>query len=91
MCDCVCLCVWFRRVGGGRLDGLLTQSPHTPVAGCTTTFSFGGRMRFLVLDSSSHDFVALIWMWELGNDSGEADRQAARHISAVFSLAHCLQ
>ncbi|CEM28925.1 unnamed protein product [Vitrella brassicaformis CCMP3155] len=28
-----------RRVGGGRLDGLLTQSPHTPVAGCSTTLS----------------------------------------------------
>ncbi|CEM26503.1 unnamed protein product [Vitrella brassicaformis CCMP3155] len=26
-----------RFVGGGRLDGLLTDSPHTPVAGCTTT------------------------------------------------------
>ncbi|CEM36236.1 unnamed protein product, partial [Vitrella brassicaformis CCMP3155] len=48
------------RVGGGRLDGLLTQSPHTPVAGCTTTFSGGGRWRILVLTNTSHDFVAWI-------------------------------
>ncbi|CEM09024.1 unnamed protein product [Vitrella brassicaformis CCMP3155] len=34
-----------RRVGGGRLDGLLTQSPHTPVAGCTTTLSYDVGVR----------------------------------------------
>ncbi|CEM09039.1 unnamed protein product [Vitrella brassicaformis CCMP3155] len=49
-----------RRVGGGRLDGLLTQSPHTPVAGCTITFSRDGRVRWLVLTNSSHTFVAWI-------------------------------
>ncbi|CEL93574.1 unnamed protein product [Vitrella brassicaformis CCMP3155] len=50
-----------RRVAGGRLNGLLTQSPHTSVAGCTTTFSnSGARVRYLVLTDSSHDFVAWI-------------------------------
>ncbi|CEM05657.1 unnamed protein product [Vitrella brassicaformis CCMP3155] len=57
-----------RRVCGGRLDGLLTQSPHTPVAGCTTTFS-GGRTRFLVLTDSSDDFVAWITIPIEGNNS----------------------
>ncbi|CEM03185.1 unnamed protein product [Vitrella brassicaformis CCMP3155] len=58
-----------RRVGGGRLDGLLTQSPHTPVAGCTTTLSSGGRLRYLVLTNSSHDFVAWIAILNMGNDN----------------------
>ncbi|CEL92710.1 unnamed protein product [Vitrella brassicaformis CCMP3155] len=50
-----------RRVVGGRLDGLLTQSPHIPVAGCTTTMSWGdGGRRWLVLTDSSHPFVAWI-------------------------------
>jgi len=62
-----------RYVGGGRLDGLLTQSPHTPVAGCTTTLSredgpgwHGSicRVRFLVLTDSSHPFIAWISLLE---------------------------
>ncbi|CEM25417.1 unnamed protein product [Vitrella brassicaformis CCMP3155] len=57
-----------RRVGGGRLDGLLTQSPHTPVAGCTTTMSCDGDIRDLVLTNSSHNFVA--WMNVKGCGNG---------------------
>ncbi|CEM06519.1 unnamed protein product [Vitrella brassicaformis CCMP3155] len=54
-----------RRVGGGRLDGLLTQSPHTPVAGCTTTLSWNGNVRTLVLTDDSHTFVAWVSiLWE---------------------------
>ncbi|CEM22971.1 unnamed protein product [Vitrella brassicaformis CCMP3155] len=52
-----------RRVGGGRLDGLLAQSPHTPVAGCTTTMSWDGDMRRLVVTDGTHDFVAWIYVW----------------------------
>ncbi|CEM30339.1 unnamed protein product [Vitrella brassicaformis CCMP3155] len=51
-----------RGVGGGRVNRLLTESPHTPVAGCTTTISGGhwdGDCR-LVLTNSSHPFVAWI-------------------------------
>ncbi|CEM24050.1 unnamed protein product [Vitrella brassicaformis CCMP3155] len=58
---------WFRRVGDGRLDDLLTQSPHTPVAGCITTFSQDGRLRYLVLTDSSHKFVVWIWILDEGN------------------------
>ncbi|CEM29084.1 unnamed protein product [Vitrella brassicaformis CCMP3155] len=57
-----------RYVGGGRLDGLLTQSPHTPVAGCSTTLSWsllGSKQRVLVLTDSSHPFVALIHIGEI--------------------------
>ncbi|CEM09020.1 unnamed protein product [Vitrella brassicaformis CCMP3155] len=56
------------RVGGGRLDGLLTQSPHTPVAGCTTTLSRDERVRRLVLTDSSHNFVAWIAISDVGYD-----------------------
>ncbi|CEM36232.1 unnamed protein product [Vitrella brassicaformis CCMP3155] len=56
-----------RRVGGGRLDDLLTQSPHTPVAGCSTTFSYDDAVRFLVLTDSSHNFVVRMAIWDLGN------------------------
>ncbi|CEM04827.1 unnamed protein product [Vitrella brassicaformis CCMP3155] len=49
-----------KRVGGSRLDTLLTQSPHTPVAGCSTTYSSRGYMRYLVLTNGSHPFVAWI-------------------------------
>ncbi|CEM10000.1 unnamed protein product [Vitrella brassicaformis CCMP3155] len=56
-----------RRVGGGRLDGLLTQSPHTPVAGCSTTLSWGGGVRWLVLINGSHDFVAWIVILDCGD------------------------
>ncbi|CEL99410.1 unnamed protein product [Vitrella brassicaformis CCMP3155] len=61
-----------RPVGGGRLDGLLTQSPHTAVAGCTTTFSQDaciGRVRELVLTDSSHNFVAWIFISDMRNDT----------------------
>ncbi|CEM04437.1 unnamed protein product [Vitrella brassicaformis CCMP3155] len=49
-------------VGGGRLDDLLTESPHTPVTGCTTTISWGAVQRRLVLTDSSHSFVAWIFI-----------------------------
>jgi len=49
-----------RRVGGRRLDGLLIQSPHTPVTGCTTTLSSDDCVRGLMLTDSSHPFVAWI-------------------------------
>ncbi|CEM28768.1 unnamed protein product [Vitrella brassicaformis CCMP3155] len=55
-----------RDVGGGRLNRLLTQSPHTPVAGCTTTLgsdAYGGS-RWLVLTDGSHPFVAWINIWD---------------------------
>ncbi|CEM13218.1 unnamed protein product [Vitrella brassicaformis CCMP3155] len=55
-----------RRVGGGRLDGLLTDSPHTPVAGCTTTLTWNGPIRDLVLTDSSHTFVAWINLFAWG-------------------------
>ncbi|CEM01575.1 unnamed protein product [Vitrella brassicaformis CCMP3155] len=57
----------YRRVGGGRLDGLLNQSPHTPVAGCTTTLSCHGNVRWLVLTNSSDPFVAWITMTDRNN------------------------
>ncbi|CEM31157.1 unnamed protein product [Vitrella brassicaformis CCMP3155] len=60
-----------RRVGGGRLDSLLTQSPHTPVAGCTTTFSSDGCVRYLVLTDSSHDFVAWLGIEDLEDGTVE--------------------
>ncbi|CEM00910.1 unnamed protein product, partial [Vitrella brassicaformis CCMP3155] len=41
-----------RVVGGGRLGDLLTESPHTPVAGCTTTLGLHGDERRLVLTNS---------------------------------------
>ncbi|CEM36323.1 unnamed protein product [Vitrella brassicaformis CCMP3155] len=52
-----------RGVCGGRLDDLLIQSPHTPVAGCSTTFSkTDGHVRELLLTNSSHNFVAWIYI-----------------------------
>ncbi|CEL97647.1 unnamed protein product [Vitrella brassicaformis CCMP3155] len=54
-----------RGVGGGRLDDLLTQSPHTPVAGCTTIDRDDWRR--LVLTDGSHPFVAWISIWDRGN------------------------
>ncbi|CEM20838.1 unnamed protein product [Vitrella brassicaformis CCMP3155] len=75
-----------RYVGGGRLHDLFTQSPHTPVEGCTTTatrttirralrppyqeISVNTR-RQLVLTDSSHSFVAWITIW--ANDPSHAD------------------
>ncbi|CEM04403.1 unnamed protein product [Vitrella brassicaformis CCMP3155] len=56
-----------RYVGGGRLHDLLIRSPHTPVAGCTSTLSQNGRVRRLVLIDGSHPFVAWI---EIGPDVG---------------------
>ncbi|CEM08998.1 unnamed protein product [Vitrella brassicaformis CCMP3155] len=58
-----------RRVGGGRLDGLLTQSPHIPVARCTTTLGSDGGVRSLVLTDSSHNLVAWITIEDQGNDN----------------------
>ncbi|CEM18502.1 unnamed protein product [Vitrella brassicaformis CCMP3155] len=58
-----------RNVGGGRLDGLLTESPHTPVAGCTTTVSYEGIVRRLVLTNSTHSFVAWIGISRLTNNN----------------------
>ncbi|CEL91658.1 unnamed protein product [Vitrella brassicaformis CCMP3155] len=57
-----------RYVDGGRLDGLLTRSPYTPVAGCTTTMSQNGRLRRLVLTDGSHPFVAWIHISVSGNN-----------------------
>ncbi|CEM00751.1 unnamed protein product [Vitrella brassicaformis CCMP3155] len=57
-----------RYVGGGRLDALLTESPHTPVAGCTTTVSSYSGIRFLVLTNSSHNFVAWVDIAGAEND-----------------------
>ncbi|CEM26491.1 unnamed protein product [Vitrella brassicaformis CCMP3155] len=57
-----------RYVGGGRLDGLLIESPHTPVAGCTTTLGLDGDERLLVLTDSRHSFVAWIDIADTGND-----------------------
>ncbi|CEM14851.1 unnamed protein product [Vitrella brassicaformis CCMP3155] len=58
-----------RYVGGGRLDALLSQSPHTPVAGCSTTFSrqHGRPLRYLVLTKSTHNFVAWIHLGDYAN------------------------
>ena len=85
------MCVWFRRVGGGRLDGLLTQSPHTPVAGCTTTLSRDGRVRCLVLTNSSHNFVAWITIVDMGDGTGKDDRQEALTVKChVISVCSCL-
>ncbi|CEL91654.1 unnamed protein product [Vitrella brassicaformis CCMP3155] len=53
-----------RHVGGGRLDSLFTQSPHTPVAGCSTTLSRDGNARELVLTDGSHSFVAWISIFD---------------------------
>ncbi|CEM09021.1 unnamed protein product [Vitrella brassicaformis CCMP3155] len=51
-------------------DGLLTQSPHSPVAGCTTTLSSrDGRVRCLVITDESHTFVAWIFILDNGNDN----------------------
>ncbi|CEM25055.1 unnamed protein product [Vitrella brassicaformis CCMP3155] len=58
---------WHQYVGGGRLHALLNQSPHTPVDGCTTTFSQHGG-RYPVLTNNSHNFVAWIVIWDRGNN-----------------------
>ncbi|CEM00920.1 unnamed protein product [Vitrella brassicaformis CCMP3155] len=57
-----------RYVGGGRLNGLLTESPHTPMAGCTTTMGLDGDEWWLVLTNSSHPFVASISISGAGNN-----------------------
>ncbi|CEM26509.1 unnamed protein product [Vitrella brassicaformis CCMP3155] len=62
-------------VGGGRLDGLLTDSPHTPVAGCTTTIACLGDRRWLVLTNNSHNFVAWIWISIIGLGDGGDDHE----------------
>ncbi|CEM38243.1 unnamed protein product [Vitrella brassicaformis CCMP3155] len=65
---------YLRYVGGGRVDGLLTQSPHTPVAGCTTTLSREddiGDERQLVLTDDSHNFIA--WIRIGGSLMGDVD------------------
>jgi len=49
-----------RNDGGGHLDALLTQSPHTPVDGCSTTLTSEAYVRYLVLTNSTHNFVAWI-------------------------------
>ena len=88
---CAFLCGWFRYVGGGRLDDLLTQSPHTPVAGCTTTFGRDGRVRKLLLTDSSHNFVAWIAILDGGNDNaGQADRQTDRQTDRSAGQMSCV-
>ncbi|CEM00739.1 unnamed protein product [Vitrella brassicaformis CCMP3155] len=59
-----------RRVDNGRPDTITTQSPHTPVAGCTTTASFRFTdshltWRDLVLTDAGHSFVARIAVTDL--------------------------
>ncbi|CEM36345.1 unnamed protein product [Vitrella brassicaformis CCMP3155] len=65
-----------RRADSDRLRTLITQSPHTPLEGCTTTTTwqcyglefpaFPARHRYLVLTGASDPFVAWIHMWEWG-------------------------
>ncbi|CEM11121.1 unnamed protein product [Vitrella brassicaformis CCMP3155] len=57
-----------RVVGGGRLDGLLTESPHTSVTDCTATMGRDDNERLLVLTNGSHPFVAWINIRGLGNN-----------------------
>jgi len=89
-----------RYVGGGRLDGLLTQSPHTPVAGCTTTLSredgpgwHGSicRVRFLVLTDSSHPFIAWISLleWTDGTVDVRVATTEAPVADAGGAFKHC--
>ncbi|CEM07007.1 unnamed protein product [Vitrella brassicaformis CCMP3155] len=59
-----------RGIGGGRVDDLLSESPHRPVAGCSTTFSQDGRKRWLMLTNSSHPFVAWVEIRTLENNTG---------------------
>ncbi|CEM10284.1 unnamed protein product [Vitrella brassicaformis CCMP3155] len=58
-----------RHVDNNRLLNLLTQSPHTPVEGCTTTTSArftGGlpRRRLVLTDAQRQSFVAWILIME---------------------------
>ena len=67
------VCV-FRFVSGDRLDDLLTWSPHTPVADCTTTVSRGdGDWRWLVL-TNTHLYIAWISIERL-NKTGQHDKE----------------
>ncbi|CEM21781.1 unnamed protein product [Vitrella brassicaformis CCMP3155] len=59
--------ILYQDVIGGRLDGLLTESPHAPVAGCTSTVSWDGGVRRLVFTDGSHPFVASIDIVDLRN------------------------
>mmetsp|Transcript_43278 Transcript_43278/g.122610 ORF Transcript_43278/g.122610 Transcript_43278/m.122610 type:complete len:426 (-) Transcript_43278:2683-3960(-) len=64
------------RVGGGRLDALLTQSPQTSVEGCTVATTTPGdhaNERWLVLTDSSHPFVAEIMLVLLQPSDGIRD------------------
>ncbi|CEM12836.1 unnamed protein product [Vitrella brassicaformis CCMP3155] len=54
-----------RHVDNDRLLNLLTQSPHTPVEGCTTTTSHRFPWRCLVLTDAGHSFVAWIAVKDL--------------------------
>jgi len=60
-----------RHVDSNRLLNLLTQCPHTPVEGCTTTtsarFAAGLSSRNLVLTNARHSFVAWITVMHDGN------------------------
>ncbi|CEM19618.1 unnamed protein product [Vitrella brassicaformis CCMP3155] len=49
-----------RHVDNSRLHTIVTQSPHTPVEGCTTTRSFHSTWRCLLLTNAGHSFVACI-------------------------------
>jgi len=51
------------------LHGLLTESLHTRVAGCTTTVSSSdGRVRELVLTDNNRPFAALLFIEDIGNN-----------------------
>ncbi|CEM18292.1 unnamed protein product [Vitrella brassicaformis CCMP3155] len=60
------------RVDNHRLHNLMTQSPHAPVAGCSSTTAFLNASsddvnwyRRLVLTDASHAFVAWVQLVEL--------------------------
>mmetsp|Transcript_25048 Transcript_25048/g.72315 ORF Transcript_25048/g.72315 Transcript_25048/m.72315 type:complete len:216 (-) Transcript_25048:203-850(-) len=63
-----------KHADNGRLSTIMTQSPHMPVGGCTTTVSScasGVRSyyRLVVLTNASHPFVAwisFILYWNVG-------------------------
>ena len=85
------VCVWLVQACWWRPSGWPPHpiAPHT-VAGCSTTLSRDGDVRWLVLTDSSHNFVAWIIIEDFGGDgTGQDDRQAslpAGQMSSVFSV-----
>ncbi|CEM31740.1 unnamed protein product [Vitrella brassicaformis CCMP3155] len=65
-----------RHVDNSRLHSIMTQSPHTPVEGCTTTASFRfaaifADRRYLVLTNASHPFVAWIYIQDVLHNTAQ--------------------